>query len=92
MDISRFFDVDVVTYKDKGVIVYSFKDGLLDEFVADFVLPFRQAYISDQELDEWVANQVLVDREEGVKMLLPTKAYLKSGEFARLLLFWPALS
>lgn len=51
LDISRFFKIDTITYADKGIVVYGFKDGLLDEFVSEFLLPFRQAYISNEDLD-----------------------------------------
>jgi hypothetical protein len=46
LDISRFFTIDDTIYADKGVVVYGFKDELLDEFVTEFLLPFREAYIS----------------------------------------------
>lgn len=88
LDISRFFDMDEATYKDKEVVVYKFKDGLLDEFVSEFVMPFRQAYISDEELDEGIAEEIWGDREEGSKMKIPTLPHLKSGEFAEILLFF----
>ena len=48
LDISRFFEIDVDTYADKGIVVYGFKDGLLDEFVSEFLLPFRDAYSAKQ--------------------------------------------
>jgi len=88
LDISHFFDVDDTTYKDKGIVVYTFKDDLLDDFVSGFVLPFRQAYVSDEELNDGINNNVLSNKEEGVKMLLPTKPSLKSGEFAEILLYY----
>lgn len=90
-DISRFFNQDATTYVEKGVIVYQFKDELIDEFVLDFVLPFRQSYISDEELDAGVAEGVWANREEGTKMKLPTTPPLKSGEFAEILLYYLSL-
>ncbi len=87
-DISFFFDLDASTYGDKGVAVYQFKDELVDEFISECVLPFRQAYISDEDLDAGVSENVWADREEGTKMKVPTKPYLKSGEFAEILLYF----
>lgn len=43
LDISRFFNPDDTTYVDKGVVLYKFKDWLIDEFVSEFVLPFRHS-------------------------------------------------
>lgn len=88
LDISRFFDIDDTTYADKGVVLYKFKDELIDEFVSEFVLPFRQAYISDEELDSGIAEGVWENREEGTRMKAPTKPNLMSGEFAEILLYF----
>ena len=88
LDISRFFEIDVDTYADKGIVVYAFKDELLNEFVAEFLLPFREAYISKEELDAGVAEEVWADEQEGISMQIPAKAHLQSGEFSEILLFY----
>lgn len=91
VNIARFFDIDDTTYAAKGVVVYKFKDELLDEFVSEFLLPFRQAYITDEELAEGVAENVWADKSEGISMYIPTKPNLKSGEFSEILLFYLSL-
>ena len=88
LDISRFFEIDVDSYADKGVVVYGFKDELLDEFVSEFLLPFRDAYISKEELESGIVEEVWVDKKEGISTQIPTKAHLKSGEFSEILLFY----
>lgn len=88
LDISRFFEIDVDSYADKGVVVYGFKDELLDEFVSEFLLPFRDAYISKEELESGIAEEVWVDKKEGISTQIPTKAHLQSGEFSEILLFY----
>ena len=88
LDISKYFDIDTATYADKGVVVYGFKDELLDEFVTEFLLPFRRAYISDEELDAGVIEEVWVDKKEGISNQIPTKGNLQSGEFSEILLFY----
>lgn len=88
LDISRFFDIDTDTYADKGVVVYGFKDELLDEFVSEFLLPFRRGYISDEELEAGITEKVWVDKKEGISTQIPTKANLQSGEFSEILLFY----
>ena len=88
LDILRFFTIDDTTYAAKGVVVYGFKDELLDEFVSEFLLSFRQAYISDEELKEGVKEEVWADEAEGISMQIPTKPNLKSGEFSEILLFY----
>lgn len=88
LDISRFFEIDVDSYADKGVVVYGFKDELLDKFVSEFLLPFRDAYISKEELESGIAEEVWVDKKEGISTQIPTKAHLQSGEFSEILLFY----
>lgn len=88
VDISRFFNIDRTTYAKKGIVVYEFKDELIYEFVTEYVLSFRRAYISDEELDEGVANEVWKNRNEGTAMFIPTLPNLKSGEFTEILLFY----
>ena len=88
LDISRFFEIDVDSYAEKGIVVYGFKDELLDEFVSEFLLPFRDAYISKEELDAGIAEEVWTDEQEGISAQIPTKAHLQSGEFSEILLFY----
>lgn len=87
-DLSRYFTTDDTMYADKGVVVYGFKDELIDEFVTEFLLPFRDAYISKEELDAGIAEEIWADKQEGINSLIPTKAHLKSGEFSEILLFY----
>ena len=91
LDISRFFNIDTTTYAGKGVVVYGFKDELLDEFVSEFLLPFRQAYISNEDLDAGVKEGVWMDKAEGISYHVPTKANLQSGEFSEILLYYLSL-
>ena len=91
IDITRFFEIDNATYADKSVVVYRFKDELTDEFVSELLLPFRQAYISDEELEAGVDEELWATREEGANMQVPTKPNLKSGEFAEILLYFLSL-
>ena len=63
LDISRFFTIDDTTYADKGVVVYGFKDELLDEFVTEFLLPFHEAYISKERCQgtgQWHQKSIMV--------------------------------
>ncbi len=45
----KFFIVDSTIYQVLGVVVYRFREDLLDEFVSVFILPFRH-YICKQEI------------------------------------------
>lgn len=84
--IKSFFTIDTNTYKDKGIIVYDFDDSRANEFVESFIVPFRKAYISDDDLDFEVVNNINT-REDAIENKLPTTAQLKAGEFAEILFF-----
>ena len=86
IDFSEYFEKDDDTYKEKGITIYQFKNELLDNFISDFVVEFRRAYISDNRLKNEIDNQ-LWDRKRAIESRLPTKPNLKSGEFAEILLF-----
>ena len=86
--IGDFFVIDNTTFADKGVVVYSFKDELVNEFVLNFLLPFRQAYIADENLEDGLAHKDWDCREEAIGEQLPTKASLRSGEFSEILLYY----
>lgn len=89
-DISRFFVEDRDSFMDKGITVYQFKDELLDDFVREFLVPFRQAYISDVDLNNGIENEVWDSKAEAIAEQIPTKANLKSGEFAEILMYFLA--
>lgn len=89
IDFSEYFEIDNNTYKEKGIIVYTFNNELLENFISDFVVEFRRSYISDDQLQYEIDSQ-LWGREMAIESRLPTKPNLKSGEFAEVLLFYIA--
>lgn len=89
MDLfETFFSVDN-TYEHLGIIVYNFDDSKKDEFIENFVIPFRQAYYSDEDLNYEVDSGINT-REIAIENKLPTLSYLKSGEFSEILMFYIA--
>lgn len=90
-EIGKYFEEDTATYKEKGVSIYHFKDELIDEFVKEFLLPFRQAYISDEDLNDGVENEVWTDKAEAIAEQIPTLPNLQSGEFSEILLYFLSL-
>ena len=84
--IQSFFTIDSETYKDKGIVVFDFDDSRANEFVERFVVPFRKSYISDDDLDFEVDNNINT-KEDAIENKRPTTALLKAGEFAEILFF-----
>ena len=87
LDPRKYFEEDKTTYQDKGVVVYRFRDELIEEFVSDFILPFRLAYATDEEIMSGVERGYW-DKKQGIANYLPTKPILKSGEFAEILVYF----
>lgn len=87
--LDSFFKIDQDTYKDKGIIVFDFDDSRSNEFITNFVIPFRRSYISDELLDLEVGSGVNT-REEAISNRLPEVKYLQSGEFCEILVFFIA--
>lgn len=87
--LNSFFKIDQNTYKDKGIIVFDFDDSRSNDFIANFVIPFRQSYISDELLNMEVSCGVNT-RGEAISNRLPEVKYLQSGEFCEILTFFIA--
>lgn len=85
------FDFDKFFLRDEtsipGIVVFNFNEDLAKEFVSQIIIPFRRSYISDDDLDYEVKNDINV-REEAIGNKLPTKPSLRSGEFAEILMYF----
>lgn len=89
-DPGKYFMEDSTTYQDKGVVVYRFRDDLLDEFISDFILPFRLAYVNTEEIVSGVEHGYW-SRKQGIANQLPTTPMIKSGEFSEILVYFLSL-
>ena len=54
--INKFFTEDKFTYDALGVTAYVFDDSLTAQFVSECLIPFREAYIKEEKLNEIVAE------------------------------------
>lgn len=87
MDISKYFTLDSTTLADKDISLYVFDDSLSAEFIDECLVPFRQAYIGDNELEDNI-REMGTNRQEEISGILPTKPNLRSGEFGEILSFY----
>lgn len=86
MDISKYFKLDRSKRTSHGILIYDFDDSLTAQFIDDCLIPFRQSYISDENLERNIAALGdLTTRTEEIKSVLPTKPNLKSGDFGEIL-------
>lgn len=89
-DLTKYFIVDNETYQDKGVVMYNFDESKSNEFLDEFIVDFRKAYVSDDTIDFEINEGVSGSREEIIAPRLPELPYMKSGEFAEVLYFYIA--
>lgn len=83
-DIFSYFTEDTVTYATHGIIMYVFDESRADEFIHAALDDYRKAYIADEDLDVIVAGME-TSRKKEIENIIPTKAIIKSGEFAEIL-------
>lgn len=83
-DILSYFTEDKVTYAAQSIIVYAFDETRTDEFLHAALDDYRKAYIADEDLDTVVVAMGTSRRKE-IEHVIPTKAIIKSGEFAEIL-------
>lgn len=89
MELNRYFREDSTTYRRQGIVIFDFDDTKCKEFIEDYIIPFRQSYVSDEDLDYEIDNGIN-NREDAIENKLPTFPYLKSGEFGEILMFFLA--
>lgn len=89
IELNRYFQVDTTTFQSKGIVIFDFNDAKSEEFIENYIIPFRQSYISDEDLDYEVNNGINI-RKDAIENKLPTLPNLKSGEFGEILIFFLA--
>lgn len=89
MELNRYFREDSATYRKLGIVIFDFDDAKSEEFVEDYIIPFRQSYVSDEDLDYEIDNGINI-RKDAIENKLPTLPCLQSGEFGEILMFFLA--
>lgn len=88
-NISDYFKKDDTLFPGKGLTFYVFDDTKATAFVMDCLIPFRQAYIDDEKLNE----RVMVygtQRADEIQEQLPNPGDVMSGDFGEILAFYMA--
>lgn len=87
--IDKYFTEDKVTYAAFGITAYVFDDSLSSHFVSECLVPFREAYIKDEKLNEIVADFGTTRQQEIIERL-PKKADILAGDFGEILTYYLA--
>lgn len=92
MAFSDFFKKDETTYAAEGIIAYRYdstKD--IEDFVKECLVPFRLAYIRDEQIDRIKKTKGEVrKRKDIIADRLPASGIVMSGDFGEILTFYLA--
>lgn len=87
--ISDYFKCDKSLYPGSGLTFYVFDDTKKENFVVDCLVPFREAYIKEEQL-AYIVSKYQTTREEEISGRLPGKGKVMSGDFGEILSFYLA--
>ena len=82
--ISDYFTHDVSLYPGCGVEFYVFDSSKSIAFVQDCLMPFREAYISEEKLTH-IVSRFPTTRKDAISRRLPRKGMVMSGDFGEIL-------
>lgn len=87
--ISDYFTHDVNLYPKSGLEFYVFDNSKATAFIQDCLIPFREAYISEDKLTH-IVSRFPTTRKEAISRRLPRKGMVMSGDFGEILSFYLA--
>ena len=87
--ISSYIKLDTSLYPQSGLLFYVFDNNKANSFVADCLVPFREAYITNDDVDR-VVKDFSKTREDVIQRRLPEKGKVMSGDFGEILTFYLA--
>lgn len=87
--ISDYFTHDGSLYPASGMKFYVFDSSKAISFVQDCLIPFREAYISQDKLVD-IVSHFPTTRKEAISRRLPRKGMVMAGDFGEILTFYLA--
>lgn len=89
ISFSSYFTINSSLYPQSGLQFYVFDSNKANSFVADCLVPFREAYIANDDVDR-ISNDFSKTREDVIQRRLPEKGKVMSGDFGEILTFYLA--
>lgn len=89
INLSCYFKSDTSLYPQSGLQFFVFDNNKADSFVADCLVPFREAYIANDDVER-IVNGFSKTREDVIQRRLPEKGKVMSGDFGEILTFYLA--
>lgn len=90
VDISKYFPEENVKRIAHGIVLYEFDASRKEEFIAEMLIPMREAFLSEEQLNAELASEP--NREEIIRDYLPTAPEMKSADFGEALGYYFAYS
>ena len=87
--ISDYFTHDKSMFTGSGLEFYVFDNRKTASFVQDCLIPFREAYITEEKLTH-IVSHFPTTRIEAISERLPRKGMVMSGDFGEILSFYLA--
>ena len=87
--IDKYFTEDKTTYAAQGITAYVFDDSLAVQFVSECLVPFREAYIKEDKLNE-IVHVFGTTRKQEIEERLPNTADVVAGDFGEILTYYLA--
>lgn len=88
-EISDYFTHNANLYPESGLEFYVFDNSKSTAFVQDCIIPFREAYISEEKLNH-IVSRFPTTRKDAISQRLPPKGMVMSGDFGEILSFYLA--
>lgn len=89
ISFSSYFSINSSLYPQSGLQFFVFDNNKADSFVADCLVPFREAYIANDDVER-IVNGFSKTREDVIQRRLPEKGNVMSGDFGEILTFYLA--
>lgn len=87
--VSDYFRLSTRLYPSSGLAFYVFDSHKTKRFVNDCLIPFREAYISEEKLSH-IVSRFPTTRKDAISRRLPRKGSVMSGDFGEILAFYLA--
>lgn len=88
--IDKYFTEDKTTYAAHGITSYVFNDSLTAQFISECLVPFREAYIKEEKLNE-IVSEFGTKRCQEIEERLPKTADVVAGDFGEILTYYLAI-
>lgn len=86
VDISKYFPEESIRSIEHGIVLYEFDESRTEEFIQEMLVPIREAFVSDTQIDKEIVYKHT--RDAVITSHFPTTPELKSADFGEALTYY----